>query len=176
MTGTAVPAAFELERFYGLQVTVIPPNKPNIRIDHPDYIFHNKAAKYKALVETIKNLNASGRPVLVGTSSVEASELLSKQLASAGIENEVLNARNDEAEASIIARAGMLGAVTISTNMAGRGTDIKLGGESGRNKEEILALGGLFVIGTNRFESEELITSYEEEPEDRVIPGLPDFL
>ncbi|MEM7105528.1 MAG: accessory Sec system translocase SecA2 [Bacteroidota bacterium] len=153
MTGTAVPAAFELERFYGLEVTVIPPNKPNQRKDQPDLIFHNTAAKYKALCKEIVEVNRSGRPILIGTSSVKESEIIAEKLSASKIRCHVLNAKNDEEEADIIAKAGMLGTVTISTNMAGRGTDIKLGGEAGIDKSKILELGGLYVIGTNRFES-----------------------
>ncbi|CAN5865694.1 hypothetical protein BH24BAC1_BH24BAC1_26130 [soil metagenome] len=153
MTGTARPAAEEFATTYGLRVTVIPPNKPSRRTDHPDLIFLTKEAKLRALVEEIDGAHQLGRPVLIGTASVEESEELTGLLGQQRIECQVLNAKNDEQEAEVIARAGKLGAVTISTNMAGRGTDIKLGGEAGTQRERLLALGGLYVIGTNRFES-----------------------
>jgi len=153
MTATAQPAAEELEGFYGLKVVVIPPNRPCVREDLPDVIFTHKEAKHRALVEEIGRAHETGRPVLVGTSSVEESELLAGRLREAGVECRVLNAKNDEAEAEIIARAGAVGAVTISTNMAGRGTDIRLGGAKEEERERVVKLGGLYVIGTNRHES-----------------------
>src|SRR5262245_14256769 len=153
MTATAQPAAIELENFYGLRVVPIPPNRPYIREDLPDLVFTHKAAKLKALVDEIGRMHDEGRPILVGTSSVEESETLANRLRDAGIICSVLNAKNDEAEAEIIASAGSIGAVTISTNMAGRGTDIKLGGAKEEKREEVVKLGGLYVIGTNRHES-----------------------
>jgi preprotein translocase subunit SecA len=129
---------------YELEVEVIPTHRPVIRIDHPDVVFDSKQEKEQAVIEEIQRVHATGQPVLVGTSSVEDSERLSDKLD--GIPHNVLNARNDEQEAAIIARAGERGAVTISTNMAGRGTDIKLG-------EGVTDLGGLYVIGTNKHES-----------------------
>ncbi|MFQ5572061.1 MAG: accessory Sec system translocase SecA2 [Rhodothermales bacterium] len=153
MTATAQPAAEELEDFYGLKVVPIPPNRPCIRVDLPDMVFTHQAAKFKALVAEIDREHKTGRPVLVGTRSVKESELLAGKLREAGIGCRVLNAKNDEAEAEIIARAGALGAVTISTNMAGRGTDIRLGGSAEEEREQVVKLGGLYVIGTNRHES-----------------------
>jgi preprotein translocase subunit SecA len=153
MTGTAVPAANELREFYGLTVVVIPTNKPCIRVDHPDVIFTHKAAKYKAVVSEVIRVNKTGRPVLIGTCSVEESELLAERLRQAGVGCNVLNAKNDELEAGIIAMAGEAGAVTVSTNMAGRGTDIKLGGPQEKGRNRVVELGGLYVIGTNRHES-----------------------
>jgi preprotein translocase subunit SecA len=153
MTATAQPAASELELFYGLKVVVIPPNRPCIRKDHPDVVFTHKEAKTKALIEEIRNCQAVRRPVLVGTASVEESEGLASALEDAGISCQVLNAKNDELEAKIIAQAGSPGAVTISTNMAGRGTDIKLGGDKEQEREKVVELGGLYVIGTNRHET-----------------------
>src|SRR5262245_8463103 len=153
MTATARPAAEELEGFYGLKVVPIPPNRPCVREDLPDLIFTHKDAKRRALIAEIKGANAAGRPILVGTSSVEESESLARKLSEAGIACRVLNAKNDEAEAEIVAEAGAVGAVTISTNMAGRGTDIRLGGAGEEERERIVALGGLYVIGTNRHES-----------------------
>lgn len=153
MTATAQPAAAELERFYGLQVVPIPPNRPCVRADLPDLVFTHQEAKFAALLAEIQRTQASGRPVLVGTQSVEESEMLAARLRAIAIQCEVLNARNDEAEAAIIARAGAVGAVTISTNMAGRGTDIRLGGPDEAERARVVALGGLYVIGTNRHES-----------------------
>jgi preprotein translocase subunit SecA len=144
MTGTAATQARELFQVYGLEVEVIPTNRPMIRIDRPDVLFPTKADKERAVIQEITRVHASEQPVLIGTSSVEESERLSRKLTH--IPHSVLNARNDEQEAAIIARAGQRGAVTISTNMAGRGTDIKLG-------EGATATGGLYVIGTNRHES-----------------------
>ena len=153
MTATAQPAADELDEVYGLRTVPIPPNRPCVREDLPDLIFSHGEAKEQALIQDIARMHKKGRPVLVGTSSVEESELLAAKLAVFGIHCRVLNAKNDEAEAAIIANAGALGAVTISTNMAGRGTDIQLGGVKGEQRERVLALGGLYVIGTNRHES-----------------------
>ena len=153
MTATAKTSEEELDTFYRLNVVVIPPNRPCIRIDHPDIVFACKEPKKKALVREIARVHASGRPILVGTASVEESEQLAESLRAAGVPCNVLNAKNDEAEAAIVAEAGAPGAVTISTNMAGRGTDIRLGGKNGESRETVVALGGLYVIGTNRHES-----------------------
>jgi preprotein translocase subunit SecA len=153
MTATAQPAAEELEGFYGVKVVPIPPNRPCVREDMPDMIFTHKDAKRRALIAEIERVNMTGRPVLVGTSSVEESETLARKLGEVGVVCRVLNAKNDEAEAEIIAEAGAIGAVTISTNMAGRGTDIRLGGAGEEEHERVVALGGLYVIGTNRHES-----------------------
>ncbi len=157
MTGTARAAAAELEETYGLRVTVIPTNRPMIRVDHPDRVFVTREAKDHAILDEIGRVHRTGRPILVGTVSVEESERLAARLVAAGIPCEVLNARNDEAEARVIAAAGAVGAVTISTNMAGRGTDIRLGGSASAGDPEQPGadhLGGLYVIGTNRHESE----------------------
>jgi preprotein translocase subunit SecA len=153
MTATARPSAGELKEFYGLNIVAVPPNSPSIRLDHPDVIFTHKEAKRRALVREIRDVHNTGRPVLVGTASVKESEELAEDLREAGISCHVLNAKNDELEARIIAQAGMPGAVTISTNMAGRGTDIKLGGATEREHDRVVGLGGLYVIGTNRHES-----------------------
>ncbi len=147
MTGTAATQAAELRDFYGLEVVAIPTNRPVIRIDHPDRIFATRREKDDAVVSEIVEAHQTGRPVLVGTASVAESEQLSARLVEAGVPHEVLNARDDEREARIVARAGAHGAVTVSTNMAGRGTDIPLEGDRVRE------LGGLYVIGTNRHES-----------------------
>lgn len=153
MTGTAQPAAEEFADMYGMPVVVVPPNKPMQRLDQPDLVFSNRQRKLAALIAEIRKVYATGRPILVGTVSVEESEEIADMLHREKIDCQVLNAKNDEHEAAIVARAGLLGAVTISTNMAGRGTDIKLGGEDGLHRNTIVELGGLYVIGTNRFES-----------------------
>ncbi|HEY8348957.1 MAG TPA: accessory Sec system translocase SecA2, partial [Clostridia bacterium] len=153
MTGTARSAAEEFMEFYGLNVAVIPTNRECIRIDHPDVIYTHQEAKIDAVVNEVKNVHSTGRPILIGTRSVQESELLAERLRSIGIHCSVLNAKNDELEAAIIAKAGMPGAVTVSTNMAGRGTDIKLGGEHEEEHDRVAALGGLYVIGTNKHES-----------------------
>ena len=153
MTATAAPSAREIKEFYGLGVVVIPPHRPCVRRDLPDVVFTHKDAKSAALVREIAGVHASGRPVLVGTASVRESEELAAALAGAGLACEVLNAKNDEIEAAIVARAGAPDAVTISTNMAGRGTDIKLGGPNEEERDRVAGLGGLYVIGTNRHES-----------------------
>ncbi len=153
MTATARPATEELESYYGLEVTVVGFHQPCRRVDHVDRVFTHKRAKRRALVREIAGVHDAGRPILVGTASVAESEELAAKLADAGVSCQVLNAKNDELEAEIIADAGAVGAVTISTNMAGRGTDIRLGGASETDREEVVALGGLYVIGTNRHES-----------------------
>jgi len=153
MTATAQSSAEEFKAFYDLNIVVIPPNQPCIRIDYADVVFTHKEAKRKALIEEIARVYATGRPILVGTSSVGESEQLATALQKAGVTCQVLNAKNDELEAKIVAQAGSLNAVTISTNMAGRGVDIRLGGEQELQRQKIYELGGLYVIGTNRYES-----------------------
>jgi preprotein translocase subunit SecA len=156
MTGTALPAAFELAEVYGLDVLPIPTHRPRIRVDHPDRLFGSREAKRRAVGDEIARVHRSGRPILVGTASVEESERLAADLGDlgpAGIACRVLNARNDGEEAEIVAEAGAPGVVTISTNLAGRGTDIRLGGSGERYREEVVALGGLYVLGTHRHES-----------------------
>ena len=146
MTGTAKTEEEEFRNIYNTYVVCIPTNKPVIRDDQVDLIYSSLNGKYKALVRTVKEIHSSGRPVLVGVASVETSEVISQLLNKAGIKHELLNAKNHEREAHIIEGAGKKGAVTIATNMAGRGTDIKLG-------EGVKELGGLFVIGTERHDS-----------------------
>ncbi|HVW09200.1 MAG TPA: hypothetical protein VHC90_11500, partial [Bryobacteraceae bacterium] len=153
MTGTAVTQSDEFWKVYKLPVRVIPTNRPVIREDMPDAVFTTKGARQVGLMEEILRVHATGRPILVGTASVEESEALSWMLQVKGIPHSVLNARNDEAEAEIVRQAGMLGAVTVSTNMAGRGTDILLGGDPPQDREKVVALGGLYVIGTTRHEA-----------------------
>ncbi len=175
MTGTADTEAFEFHEIYGLEVIVIPTNKPMQRIDHGDLVYLTQEEKFDAIIEDIKDCQSRGQPVLVGTASIEVSELLSNALNKAGIKHEVLNAKQHAREADIIAQAGAPGAVTIATNMAGRGTDIVLGGnveaeiaklenpdeatiaklreEWQQRHEQVLASGGLHIIGTERHES-----------------------
>lgn len=153
MTATAQSAETEFERFYGLDIVVIPPNRRCIRIDHEDSVYRTRAEKQAALLREIASARDTGRPVLVGTGSVEESAVLAAAIRERGVECAVLNAKNDEAEAEIVAGAGSPGAVTISTNMAGRGTDIRLGGPDEKERERVTSFGGLYVIGTNKHES-----------------------
>ncbi|AIQ29647.1 preprotein translocase subunit SecA [Paenibacillus sp. FSL P4-0081] len=153
MTATAHASAMEFKAVYMLQVVQIPPNRTNIRIDHPHMIFTHKEAKFKALVQEISSVHKAGRPILIGTSSVQESDMLAEALAAAGVPCQVLNAKNDAEEAGIIAKAGAFGAVTVSTNMAGRGVDIRLGGGDPAQTEVVTKLGGLYVIGTHVNES-----------------------
>ena len=146
MTGTADTEAEEFQKIYKLAVMVIPTNKAMIRVDYPDVIYRTKAEKYRAVIEEIETLHAKGQPVLVGTVSIDVSEQISRQLKKNGIRHNVLNAKRHRQEAEIVANAGQKGAVTISTNMAGRGTDIVLG-------EGVVELGGLHILGTERHES-----------------------
>jgi len=176
MTGTADTEAFEFQNIYALEVVVIPTHRPMIRIDHPDAVFLNRNGKYRAVSNEIKDCHERGQPVLVGTTSIEVSELLSNFLREQRIPHEVLNAKQHEREAQIVANAGRPKAVTIATNMAGRGTDIVLGGsleaelhalgedageadkarvraEWQKRHDEVVALGGLHILGTERHES-----------------------
>ena len=155
MTGTAKTEEEEFYKIYGLDVVVMPTNRPDNRVDHPDRIYKNNRGKYKAIVEKIKEARAKNQPVLIGTISVEKNEELSAYLFSQGIEHEILNAKNHEREGQIIAQAGRPGAVTLATNMAGRGVDIKLGGVPAtvEDVKKVVDAGGLFVLGTERHES-----------------------
>lgn len=155
MTGTAKTEEEEFFKIYSIDVVVMPTNRPDARVDHPDRIYKNTAGKYKAVAEKINACRAKGQPVLVGTISVEKNEELSAYLSQQGIEHETLNAKNHEREGEIIAQAGRPGAITLATNMAGRGVDIKLGGSPVNKEEEkrVLDAGGLFVLGTERHES-----------------------
>ena len=155
MTGTAITEAEEFASIYNLEVVSIPTNRPDRRIDHPDRIYKLERGKYYAIVEKIKECQAKGQPILVGTISVEKNEQLAGYLDAQGIKYEALNAKNHEREGEIIAQAGRSGAVTLATNMAGRGVDIKLGGAEASPEEaqRVKAAGGLFVLGTERHES-----------------------
>jgi len=173
MTGTAATEAEEFHKIYKLEVVVLPTNKKIIREDHPDFIYKTVRGKFTAIVEEIAKANQQGRPILVGTTDIEKNETLSSLLKKKGVKHEVLNAKNHEREAVIISNAGKKGAVTIATNMAGRGVDIVLGGnppnryqtglsqsqyekqkkEWQKNHNEVVALGGLYVMGTERHEA-----------------------
>ena len=146
MTGTAETEAGEFWNIYKLDVVVIPTNRPVIRNDREDLVYKTKREKYNAVIDEITEMNRKGRPVLVGTTSVEISELLSRMLKMKGLKHNVLNAKLHQREAEIVAEAGKTGTITIATNMAGRGTDIKL-------TEDVRNAGGLAIIGTERHES-----------------------
>lgn len=169
MTGTAETEAGEFFDIYRLGVVAIPTNKPCVRIDEDDTIFKTRREKYAEAVKEIKAAHERGQPVLVGTASVEASEMLSRSLKFAGVPHNVLNAKNHEIEAQIVAQAGQRGAVTIATNMAGRGTDIKLG-------EGVRELGGLFVLGTERHESRRVDRQLRGRCSRQGDPGRSKFL
>ncbi|WP_327635763.1 accessory Sec system translocase SecA2 [Kribbella sp. NBC_00482] len=157
MTGTAVVVGESLQEFYEVDVAVVPPNKPNVRKDDQDRLYLTVDQKNDALVKHIGEVHESGRPILIGTHSVEESEQLSDKLEAAEIEHVVLNAKNDAEEAAIIAEAGVPGTVTVSTQMAGRGTDIRLGGkDETHDKDKALELGGLYVVGTGLHASRRL--------------------
>ena len=155
MTGTAKTSSEEFYKVYGLDVVAIPTNKPIARIDENDQIFRTEVGKFKAIARKVAELNKNGQPVLIGTVSIEKNEVLSEYLRSVGVIHEVLNAKNHEREGQIIAQAGRKGAVTVATNMAGRGVDIKLGGNPPTAEEAaaVRNLGGLFVLGTERHEA-----------------------
>jgi len=155
MTGTAETSAEEFLKVYGLDVIVIPTHRPIVRKDHNDLIFQTEKGKFQAIAKKVKELNTKGEPVLIGTISIEKNELLSAYLKQEGVQHVILNAKNHEKEGEIIAQAGKHGAVTIATNMAGRGIDIKLGGNPHTQDEyeAVKSVGGLFVLGTERHEA-----------------------
>jgi preprotein translocase subunit SecA len=155
MTGTAVPAGEQLREFYNLEIAVIPPNRPCVRADEPDRLYPTVREKEEAVVAEVAAAHAAGRPVLIGTLDVAESERLAGELRDAGLPCTVLNAKNDAQEAAIVAEAGARGAITVSTQMAGRGTDIRLGGTGG-DRDLIAELGGLYVLGTGRHASSRL--------------------
>ena len=156
MTGTALAAGEQLRQFYKLGVSLIAPNTPNIREDDEDRVYITAAAKMDAVINHIQEVHATGRPVLVGTHDVAESEELHERLVKRRVPAVVLNAKNDEEEAAVIAEAGALGVVTVSTQMAGRGTDIRLGGSDEASHDEVVELGGLHVVGTGRHNTERL--------------------
>lgn len=168
MTGTAKTEEEEFRNIYNMYVIEIPTNKPVIREDLADLVYATSEAKYRAIVNTVKEINQTGRPILIGTISVEANEYLSSLLKKAGLKHEVLNAKNHAREAEIIAHAGEKGAITLATNMAGRGTDIKLG-------EGVRELGGLCVIGTERHESRRIDNQLRGRAGRQGDPGMSQF-
>ena len=168
MTGTAKTEEEEFRAIYNMYVIQIPTNKPVIREDLADLVYSNMKGKYKAIINTVKAIHETGQPILIGTISVEANEYLSSLLKKAGLKHEVLNAKNHEREAEIIAKAGEKGAITLATNMAGRGTDIKLG-------EGVRELGGLCVIGTERHESRRIDNQLRGRAGRQGDPGMSQF-
>ncbi len=155
MTGTGATSEEEFRSVYNLDVVVIPTHKPIARVDHDDLIFQSEAGKFKAIVKTVKEKHEKGQPVLIGTTSIEVNERLSAALRAAGVPHEMLNAKNHEREGEIIAQAGKLHGVTVATNMAGRGVDVKLGGNPAPEDayEKVKTLSGLFVVGTERHDA-----------------------
>ena len=183
MTGTAMTEAEEFLKIYGLDPVTIPPNQPTLREDREDMVYVTEQAKLKAIANNIKQLNAEGQPVLIGTASIESSEKISKVLAKNKIEHSVLNAKQHEKEATIIAQAGKVGAVTVATNMAGRGTDIILGGTKEDRDEEdwalenrkVQELGGLHIIGTERHEARRIDNQLRGRSGRQGDPGISQF-
>ncbi len=168
MTGTAKTEEEEFRNIYNMYVITIPTNRPIARIDYADLVYSNILGKNRAIVNYIKEVHSNGQPILIGTISVEANEELSKVLTKAGLKHEILNAKNHSREADIIAKAGQKGAITLATNMAGRGTDIKLG-------EEVKELGGLCVIGTERHESRRIDNQLRGRAGRQGDPGVTQF-
>ncbi|MEK7524155.1 MAG: preprotein translocase subunit SecA [Patescibacteria group bacterium] len=169
MTGTALTEAEEFSKIYKLDTVVIPTNKNMIRKDHPDAVYKNQRGKFLATVACVQELHKKGQPALIGTISIEKSEMLSKLLTAHGVPHTVLNAKHHEQEAEIVAKAGHKGAVTIATNMAGRGTDIKLG-------EGVIELGGLYIMGTERHESRRIDNQLRGRSGRQGDPGESQFL
>ena len=155
MTGTALTSQEEFFTVYNLEVVPVPTNRKISRIDHNDLIFQNEQGKFRAIINKVKEVHAKGQPILIGTASIESNERLAIELAKAGIKHQILNAKNHEREGEIIAEAGRINSVTLATNMAGRGVDIKLGGPTATEDEAnaVRAIGGLFVLGTERHEA-----------------------
>ncbi len=176
MTATAQPAAAELRDLYGTAVSVIPPHRPCVRVDHPDQVLPDRDAQQAAVLAEVRRAHAAGQPILVGTPSIEASEQLANALTEIRIPCQVLNAKNDAREAEMVARAGCAGTVTIATNMAGRGTDIKLGGPEEVEREKVAALGGLYVLGTHRHESRRIDDQLRGRAGRQGDPGVSRFI
>ena len=168
MTGTAFTEAEEFQQIYALDVIQIPPNRPIIRIDKDDLIFRTEAGKLRAIVEEVKKFHEKGQPVLIGSASIVKNELIAKYLDEAGLSYELLNAKNNEREAAIVEKAGQKGAITLATNMAGRGTDIKL-------TDEVKALGGLVVIGSERHDSRRVDNQLRGRGGRQGDPGITQF-
>ena len=168
MTGTAFTEAEEFQQIYALDVIQIPPNRPIIRIDKDDLIFRTEAGKLRAIVEEIKKFHEKGQPVLIGSASIVKNELIAKYLDEAGLSYELLNAKNNEREAAIVEKAGQKGAITLATNMAGRGTDIKL-------TDEVKELGGLVVIGSERHDSRRVDNQLRGRGGRQGDPGITQF-
>jgi len=177
MTGTAATSAEEFEKVYGLEVIIVPTNKPMIRKDLPDIVYKTEEEKFRAVVEKIKACFKKGQPILVGTRSIEKNEYLGKLLEKEGIPHQILNAKNHQREGEIIAQAGKLHAVTIATNMAGRGVDIVLGGNPPDEKEakKVKELGGLFVLGTERHEARRIDDQLRGRAGRQGDPGVSQF-
>jgi preprotein translocase subunit SecA len=177
MTGTAETSAEEFDKVYGLDVVVIPTNNPMIRKDLSDRVYKNEASKFKAVAEEVKKRHESGQPVLIGTTSIQKNEYLSALLSRQGIPHQVLNAKNHEKEGEIIAQAGALSAVTVATNMAGRGVDISLGGNPSieEQKKKVVELGGLYVIGTERHEARRIDNQLRGRAGRQGDPGTTQF-
>ena len=177
MTGTAVTSSEEFYKVYGLNTVVVPTNKQSSRVDHEDLIFQTEEGKMRAIARTVKQLHEKGQPVLIGTVSVEKNEILSAHFKQEGIPHEVLNAKNHEREGEIIAQAGRKGGVTIATNMAGRGVDIKLGGNPGSDEEynQVKSFGGLFVLGTERHEARRIDNQLRGRSGRQGDPGATQF-
>ncbi len=177
MTGTASTSSEEFYKVYGLDTVVIPTNKNTQRTDHDDNIFQTEIGKFKAIAKKVKELNKKGQPVLIGTVSIEKNEVLSDFLKAEGVNHEILNAKNHEREGEIVAQAGKKGGVTIATNMAGRGVDIKLGGNPGSKDlyEEVKSLGGLFVLGTERHEARRIDNQLRGRSGRQGDPGATQF-
>lgn len=176
MTGTAVAASDEFAALYGLGVFMIPTHLPSRRRDRPDLIFSHREAKMQAIVREIRTVHQTGQPILIGTLTVAESEELADLCRSEGLRPVVLNAKNDREEAEIIKDAGMPGAITISTNMAGRGTDIRLGGHDEQYKRQVAELGGLYVLGTNRHESSRIDNQLRGRSGRQGDPGTTRFI
>ena len=168
MTGTAFTEAEEFQQIYALDVIQIPPNRPIIRIDKDDLIFRTEAGKLRAIVEEVKKFHEKGQPVLIGSASIVKNELIAKYLDEAGLSYELLNAKNNEREAAIVEKAGQKGAITLATNMAGRGTDIKL-------TDEVKELGGLVVIGSERHDSRRVDNQLRGRGGRQGDPGITQF-
>ena len=177
MTGTAATSSEEFYKVYGLDTIIVPTNKSISRVDHNDLIFKTEMGKFQAISRKVKELNQKGQPVLIGTVSIEKNEILSQFLKAEGVPHEVLNAKNHEREGEIVAQAGKKGGVTIATNMAGRGVDIKLGGNPGSKEmyDEVKGLGGLFVLGTERHEARRIDNQLRGRSGRQGDPGATQF-